>query len=176
MDRKPDHADGDQLAARLGWTAKTSGISTHDQFILKTDWAATPLGPPNLWPSQLCLMINLVMKDPNPAAVIWGDDLTMVYNKAFVEFSGSKHPGLMGPTPKIAFAEVWSMFQGIIDQGKLEGKATTHADRSLFLRRHGFLEEVWVTYTFIPLIGEDGSVIGFHHTVLETTDRVLATR
>lgn len=176
MDKKPDDFDAYQVAAKLGWTTSASNISSHGRFILDTNWSATPLGSPKLWPSQLCLMINLVMKDPNPAAVMWGEDLTMVYNEAFVEFSGSKHPGLMGSTPKIAFAEVWSMFQGIIDQGKVEGKSTTHADRSLFLRRHGFLEEVWVTYTFIPLISEDGSVIGFHHTVQETTDRVLGQR
>ncbi|PSK34806.1 Hybrid signal transduction histidine kinase K [Elsinoe australis] len=101
----------------------------------------------------------------------------MIYNERFVEFAGQKHPRLMGSTPVIEYAEVWdTMFAAIIKRGKEKREATRHKDVQLFLHRHGYLEEVFVTYTFVPILGADASVVGFYHTAVETTEQVLAMR
>lgn len=100
----------------------------------------------------------------------------MIYNEGFVEFAGAKHPKLMGSTPIIEYAEVWDMFIDIIDRGRNHGQATKHEDVQLFLRRHGYLEEIFVTYTFIPLRGPDQTVVGFYHTASETTKANRAER
>lgn len=117
------------------------------------------------------------MADPTPTAIMWGDSLTMIYNEGFTEFAGAKHPKLMGGTPIVEYAEVWdAIFASIIKHGRETGKATRHEDVCLFLLRHGYLEEVFVTYTFVPILGEDKSVIGFYHTAVETTDKALSQR
>jgi hypothetical protein len=37
------------------------------------------------------------MKNPHPAALFWGEELTMLYNEAYAkEVAGNKHPELMG--------------------------------------------------------------------------------
>ncbi len=122
-------------------------------------------------------MVDLMMGDPTPAAVMWGDELTMIYNEAFVEFAGAKHPLLMGASPAIAYAEVWeAMFAGIIEKGRKTGQATRHKDVCLFLYRHGYLEECFVTYTFLPIVGADKTVVGFYHIAVETTSEALSER
>jgi hypothetical protein len=100
----------------------------------------------------------------------------MIYNEGFVEFAGTKHPALMGGSPVVHYAEVWSMFVDIIERGRQTGEATRHKDAQLFLNRHGYLEECFVTYTFVPLLATDKSVVAFYHTALETTSQVVGAR
>ena len=160
----------------LNWNSPSSKLSSHSRAVLDTDWQSSSLGVPSTWPSQLHRILSFVMKDPNPTAVLWGDDLIMIYNEAFVDFAGAKHPKLMGASAKIEYSEVWDSFQGIIDRGRLEGQATRHANVCLFLRRHGYIEECYVTCTFVPTLGDDGTVTCFLHTVTETTQQTLTAR
>lgn len=161
----------------MDWDSPLPAVSEYARFIRGIDWAGTELGPPHTWPALLHQMIDLVLADPAPASVMWGDRLTMIYNSHFVEFAGSKHPNLMGGTPIVEYAEVWdTMFADIIKRGREKGEATRHKDVRLFLHRHGYLEEVFATYTFVPILGADKSVVGFYHTAIETTDQVLAAR
>ena len=161
----------------LNWECPLEELPPHARFIRGINWDATDLGPPRKWSSTLTLMVDLCLADPQAASVMWGDRLTMIYNESFVQFAGSKHPNLMGGTPVVEYAEVWdTMFAAIIKRGKENGQATRHKDVQLFLRRHGYLEEVFVTYTFVPIVGPDKSVVGFYHTAIETTSQVLAAR
>ena len=124
----------------FGWQ---DNESPHAQFIRSVDWSATAIGAPETWPQQLHQMIDLILLDPTPSAIMWGDSLTMVYNDGFVEFAGEKHPKLMGGTPMVSYAEVWeAQFAPIIKLGREEGKATRHKGVPLFLKRHGYLEYV----------------------------------
>jgi hypothetical protein len=87
------------------WTAKQpSGILTeHVKFARSVNWAATPLGPMSCWSPEFREISNLLMKNPHPAALFWGEELTMLYNEAYArEVAGNKHPDLMG-TGKLLF-------------------------------------------------------------------------
>lgn len=161
----------------LDWNEPVENLTPHARFIRSVDWAATALGAPHTWPQQLHQMVDLILADPTPSAVMWGDSLTMVYNDGFVDFAGTKHPKLMGGTPIISYAEVWeAQFAPIVQLGREQGKATRHKDVPLALKRHGYLEEVFVDYTFVPIFGADKSVVGFYHTAVETTIQNLAKR
>lgn len=165
------------LKLGMNWDCPASDLPDHERFMRSVDWASTAIGPPHQWPQALNQMIDLILSDPTPTAIMWGDSLTMIYNKGFTEFAGQKHPKLMGSTPVVEYAEVWdTMFADIIRRGKETGEATRHKDVCLFLMRHGYLEEVYVTYTFVPILGEDKSVVGFYHTAVETTENALAHR
>jgi hypothetical protein len=77
------------------WTvpAPTGYISEHVKFARKVDWANTPLGPMESWSVQFRELVNLLMRNPHPASLFWGEDLTMLYNEAYKnEVAGNKHP------------------------------------------------------------------------------------
>ncbi len=49
-------------------------------------------------------------------------------------------------------------------------------DDCLFLKRNGFLEESYFSWSIIPLIGEDGSIVGLYNPAFEKTRRKIAER
>jgi hypothetical protein len=61
----------------LGWDNDLFGISDQVKFIRSVDWASTDLGPPSEWPEQLTQAVDFVLADPTPAAVMWGERLTV---------------------------------------------------------------------------------------------------
>ena len=46
----------------------------------------------------------------------------------------------------------------------------------VFIKRNGFLEEAYFSWAIIPLVGEDGSVVGLYNPVFEKTRRKIAER
>jgi hypothetical protein len=49
-------------------------------------------------------------------------------------------------------------------------------DDRLFMKRSGFLEETYFTWSIVPLIGEDGNVVGLYNPAFELTRRKIAER
>lgn len=43
------------------------------------------------------------------------------------------------------------------------GQATMKDDDRLFMKRNGFLEESYFSWSIIPLIGEDGQIVGLYN-------------
>ena len=104
------------------WTAPhpRGVLSDHLQFVRSINWAKTPLGAMNKWSIQFREIICLVMRNPHPSSVLWGEDLTMLYNEAYSEdltmlyneayrddVTGDKHPALMGTGFLGPFSEMW---------------------------------------------------------------------
>jgi hypothetical protein len=61
------------------------------------------------WSKEFRQIANLVMNNPHPCALFWGDELTVMYNKSYAEgVAGRKHPELMGTGFRGPFAELWA--------------------------------------------------------------------
>ncbi len=69
------------------WTvARPQGeLSPHIILARSIDWAATPLGDMSTWSREFRQIACLLMANPHPAALFWGDELTMLYNKAYAD-------------------------------------------------------------------------------------------
>ncbi|KAK8162198.1 hypothetical protein IWX90DRAFT_236824 [Phyllosticta citrichinensis] len=161
----------------IDWTRLTitSGLPKHIQFARSIDWASTPLGPIEYWSADLRNYANLVMASPHPAAMYWGDDLVAIYNEAYVLLAGQKHPRLMGQRYKDAWAEIWNEVKDVFVNAKLSGQATMKDDDCLFIRRNGFLEETYFSWSIIPMIS-NGKVMGLYNPAFEKTRRKIAER
>ncbi|KAF2795312.1 putative histidine kinase HHK12p [Melanomma pulvis-pyrius CBS 109.77] len=54
------------------------------EYLDRTDWSQTLLGPRDSWPVSLtCLVNSCLLPIPHPAAIFWGDDLAIVHNVAW---------------------------------------------------------------------------------------------
>ncbi|KAF7924428.1 uncharacterized protein EAE98_007479 [Botrytis deweyae] len=156
---------------------RTMELTPFQQFTVDVDWEKSPLGPMNGWSKQLRSMVLLCFADPTPATILWGDDSTIIYNEPFTQLIGDKHPASQGQNICIGFAEVWDYFDVLIEAQKETGKALIQNDVLLLLHRHGFEEETYMTYKFIPIICEDeGHVIAVRTTIDETTRQVIGYR
>ncbi|PVI06725.1 hypothetical protein DM02DRAFT_513872 [Periconia macrospinosa] len=160
------------------WTrlSISSSLPRHIQFARSIDWASTPLGPIEYWSNDLRAMCNLIMASPHPAAMYWGEELVAIYNEAYIGLAGQKHPSLMGQSYKVAWAEIWDEVKGVFTNARLTGQATMKDDDCLFMKRNGFLEETYFSWSIIPMVGEDGTVMGLYNPAFEKTRRKIAER
>ncbi len=134
-------------------------MPAHIRFARSIDWAATSLGPIENWSSDLRQMCNLIMASPHPAAMYWGEDLIAIYNEAYILLAGQKHPTLMGRSYSDAWAEIWNDVKDVFANAKITGEATMKDDDCLFMERNEFLEETYFSWSIIPMVGADGSVM-----------------
>ena len=163
------------------WTRlpNSPALPRHIQFTRSIDWASTPLGPIEEWGPELRSMCNLIMASPHPAAMYWGPDLIAIYNEAYILLAGQKHPKLMGQSYRDAWAEIWDSVEGVFLNATTTGQATMKDDDCLFIQRafeEGHLEETYFSWSIIPLVGSDGSVVGLYNPAFEKTRRKVAER
>ncbi|KAL2063482.1 hypothetical protein VTL71DRAFT_5287 [Oculimacula yallundae] len=160
------------------WTRipMSAALPKHVQFARSIDWASTALGPMEDWSFDLRAMCNLIMGSPHPAAMYWGDEYIAIYNEAYILLAGQKHPQLMGQSYKVAWSEIWTEIEGVFDSARHSGQSTMKDDDCLFLKRNGFLEESYFSWSIVPLIGDDGSVVGLYNPAFEKTRRKIAER
>ena len=175
------HVDRFQTPTDQGffdWTRLplTPALPPHVYFARSVDWASTSLGPIEEWPSELRGMCNLIMASPFAAAMYWGPDLIAIYNESYIELCGGKHPVMMGQSYRDAWSEIWEDVKDVFANAILTGNATMKEDDALMIMRSGFLEETYFSWSLIPLVGEDGSVVGLYNPAFEKTRRRIAER
>jgi len=160
------------------WTRLPASVHlpAHVQFARSVDWASTALGPIEAWPPDLRQMCNLIMASPYPAAMYWGKDLVAIYNEAYILLAGQKHPKLMGQTYAEAWSEIWEEVREVFASAQSTGQATMKDDDCLFIYRNDFLEETYFSWSIIPMVGGDGSVMGLYNPAFEKTRRHIAER
>ncbi|GAB7364698.1 hypothetical protein MBLNU230_g5499t1 [Neophaeotheca triangularis] len=165
-------------APSFDWTRLpiTDSMPQHIRFARSIDWSQTSLGPIDFWSSDLRQMCNLIMASPHPAAMYWGEDLIAIYNEAYILLAGQKHPTLMGQSYREAWAEIWDEVREVFATAKSTGEATMKDDDCLFIKRNNYLEETYFSWSIIPMVGGDGSVMGLYNPAFEKTRRRIAER
>ncbi|KQT79691.1 hypothetical protein ASG51_03340 [Methylobacterium sp. Leaf465] len=106
-----------------------------------------------------------------PMFMAWGPDLGFLYNDAYVQILGSKHPAALGCAFRDVWPEIWTDIEPIVRRA-LDGEAIYMEDMPLRMARNGFDEQTWFTFSYSPLRGEDGTVAGMFCACTETTRRV----
>ncbi|KAH6692592.1 hsp90-like protein [Plectosphaerella plurivora] len=166
------------LRPSFDWTriTITPDMNKHIHFARTIDWGATSLGPIEDWNADLRAMANMVMGSPHPAAMYWGHDLVTIYNEAYIEIAGQKHPALMGMRYQDAWSEIWADLGPVLHSAFDNGQSFLKNDNRLFVNRHGFLEEAFFSWSIVPLIGSDGQVVGLYNPAFENTRRKVNER
>ncbi|QIB51775.1 PAS domain-containing sensor histidine kinase [Pseudomonas sp. OIL-1] len=140
------------------------------------DWGRTPFGPPDTWPQSLKSAISICINSPVLGAVLWGPDMRMFYNDAYIQSMAERHPLALG----CPVAEVWDMswkavelpFCRLMETGEGFGRRKVE----LPMVRHGQLETTFWDITASPIRGEDGTIVGLYNQGFEITSRVIAER
>jgi CheY-like chemotaxis protein len=139
------------------------------------DWSASRLGAPAGWPMALRLSADLVLNMPVPMLLVWGRDLTVIFNEAYAELAGAGHgrapggnvPSIMPPPLAAAAAELERAWNGeaVVAAGRtLAFGGAAHAAGA------GDIRDLY----FTPLRGEDGSVEGVACTLAPAASEFAA--
>lgn len=145
------------------------------RMVLEHDWAATPLGAEEHWSPTLRTAVSITLNSGFGMLLMWGPELVMIYNDGYASTLGLRHPSALGrPVPDV-WPDVWSDIQPMIDD-VFAGGTISYDDLPLTMTRRGFDEECYFTFSYGPVVEATGEVAGLLNTVVETTQRVLATR
>ncbi|MDN3547007.1 PAS domain-containing protein [Mucilaginibacter aquaedulcis] len=138
------------------------------------DWSQTSLGSPDQWPVSLRTTIGIVLNSRFPMFMYWGPDLICFYNDAYRPSLGinGKHPTLLGQPGKIFWAEIWHILEPMINQVLSGGGATWSEDQLIPFYRNGTIEDIYWTFSYSPVIDENGYPSGIIVACTETTEKV----
>ncbi len=148
------------------------------ELIARTDWSATPLGPPERWPLELRTVVNVVLASRFPMVFWWGPSLIQLYNDAYLTIIGDKHPAALGQRAEDCWSEIWDVIGPQITSVSDGGPATWNEDVLLDIYRHGFVGESYFTWSYSPLPYASAplGIGGVLCTVQETTEKVIGER
>ncbi|WP_264048398.1 hybrid sensor histidine kinase/response regulator [Methylobacterium flocculans] len=139
------------------------------------DWSTTALGLPERWPPALLTLVRVMLNSRQPMFIAWGADRTLIYNDTYAPMLGERHPAALGKP----FFETWPEIQGEV--GALmdrvyAGDPVHMDDLELTLHRNGYPEEAHFAFSYTPVPGDDGNIVGLFCACTETTRQVLTDR
>lgn len=139
------------------------------------DWSTSSLGPPETWSPSLCTIIGLMLSSKFPMFLAWGPEQGFLYNDAYAETLGAKHPKALGQRLYDVWAEIWSDIYPLIERALTE-EAIYSENLPLLMNRLGYDEQTWFTFSYSPIRDETGGIGGMFCACTETTRQVLAER
>jgi signal transduction histidine kinase len=139
-------------------------------------WRGTPLGPPAGWPQSLKTIVRMMLDSRFAMWMAWGPEHTFFCNDAYLPTLGNKRDWALGARADVVWAEVWHAAGPRIEHVKRTGQATWDEGLELFLRRSGYEEETFHTFSYSPVHDDDNRVAGMLCVVVETTESVIGER
>ncbi|KAL2261551.1 hypothetical protein VTK26DRAFT_3902 [Humicola hyalothermophila] len=187
-ERPPSKTEAVQILGRSisdpGWILPDT-TPEHRPFsdvINSVNWAETPLGPMHEWPAKLEETVNKILVDSRPIAVYWGPSYTTIYNEAFSQLCGAKHPAMLGMPVQDAWNEAGQRLKETMSAISPDEQAVVEDEWRFFVDRdpeaegdQPWLEETYLKWSIIPIV-ENNECLGFVHPVAETTSLRLWER
>ncbi|KAK5327090.1 hypothetical protein LTR70_001832 [Exophiala xenobiotica] len=99
-----------------------------------------------------------------------------MYNEAYIPLVGAKHPAMMGCNAPDVFPDFWDYFVGVIKEMSETGQTASGEATRLLMERQGFLEETFFSWKLIPVIGDDGTLLGAYGAPEDRTNTVIGER
>ena len=141
------------------------------------DWDSHPLGSPQQWPAEFRVAVATALTSRFPIMLFLDSrELFLIYNNAATAILGDRHPGsLAGPAQQVwwdIWDQVGSMFAGVL----ATGAATWFEDLLVTFVVNDRPQERYFTFSYSPLLADDGEISGVFCAVSETTERVMGER
>jgi signal transduction histidine kinase len=140
------------------------------------DWQKTVLGAPEAWPQSLKTIVRVMLDSRFAMWMSWGAAGTFFCNDAYLPTLGLKQEWALGSRSDKVWEEIWHDIGPRIHHVLSTGVATWDEGLLLFLRRSGYQEETYHTFSYSPAYDDDSQVAGMLCVVAEDTERVIGER
>jgi len=142
-------------------------------LIRSKNWANHILGAVEEWSAELRATVANIVNSPVAKVLMWGADHIMLYNDAYREIAGERHPMALGTPVATAFPEVWDWNQAILQVG-LNGKTVVHRDQPIVFQRPDGPQTMMLDLFYTPVYDANGSVGGVMCTIVDNSAKVTA--
>src|SRR5215831_4999458 len=154
-----------------------SGGGEMGERIRSFDWSLTPLGYPDDWEPSLKTCVRIMLSSPQPIWIGWGrDEMIKLYNDAYIDIVRGKHPSALGERVPVVWKEVWKDIGPMLDKAMIRDEGTYVESQLLIMHRSGYPEEVYYTFSYTPVLGEDGKPSGIICYNTADTERIINER
>ena len=133
------------------------------------DWAATPLGPPETWPQSLRSVLSACLNSPMLGTILWGPELRMLYNDAYVPSMADRHPAALGRPVAEVWGSAWERISPPFHRCMQTGEGFSQECVELPMVRRGRSETTYWNFGAAPIRGEDGTIVGLLNQGAEIT-------
>ena len=141
-------------------------------LIREFDWEKTALGPIGGWPAHVKTLTAVALNCDLAMVMLWGPSGVMIYNDAYAEFAGGRHPHLLGSDVLLGWPEVADFNGHVLDAVFRNGRTLAYRDQHLVLARSGMPEDVFLSLDYSPIMDDSGKSAGVLALVRETTERI----
>lgn len=132
------------------------------------DWSETSLGPIAEWSSKLLIAVENMVQSPAPSVILWGEDGTTIYNDAYSDFAGARHPELLGSRCEEARPEAAEFIQNVRKKC-LKGESLSYQALPFKVYRNNRPEDIWMDLHCSPIRNASGKPAGVLIINMETT-------
>lgn len=147
------------------------------QVVKAFNWSNHPLGHPSTWPLSLKLSLNTLFTTRHALCLYWSDQNFFFYNDAYIPMMGiEKHPVSMGRSGKDVWQDVWKLLLPEIENVVKNHEASWHVDQCIPVDREGQMKDAYFTYSYSPVMDEEGQVLGVLAISIENTDKVMCEK
>ncbi|MGZ5253559.1 MAG: PAS domain S-box protein, partial [Flavitalea sp.] len=146
------------------------------KLIREYDWTQTPLGPVDTWPFSLRNCLRIMLTSRQPIWVAWGKELITFYNDAYIDILGGKHGSALAQPLNKIWQEIWFDVDPLMTR-VLNHKEGVYVESQLFvIHRNGYSEETYYTFSFTPIINNEGNPEGVICFNTEDTSLIINER
>ncbi len=121
---------------------------------------------------RLRSVIDTIANAPFPMFIVIGADRRLIYNDAYIPILGSRHPSALGRPFFEVWPEVGEQVAPVIDNA-FAGTSVLFQDLKITLSRPT-PQPAWFTFSYSPILDEDGNVVAALCVCAETTEAVTA--
>ena len=139
------------------------------------DWQSHPLGPPQAWPSVVQVTTVIMLGSRQPMFMAWGPQHHTIYNDAYAEICGKRHPAAMGQPLSEIWHDIWDVAGDFVRRVH-QGESIHMDDIQFIVHRNGYPEETHFSFSYTPMRTETGQILGVFCPCAETTEEVLLRR
>lgn len=124
------------------------------------DWGATPIGRIEDWPESLLSSVNLMLACAFPALVFWGKELVQLYNDPFIPLLAERHPSGLGQTAAECWSDAWQIVGPNLKRVMDDRETVYYENAVVPVLRDGRMQDIRWTYSYSPIFGRGGDVLG----------------
>ncbi len=150
-----------------------TGLTNHGRITQRVgviDWSTTPVGHAAEWPDLLLNAVNMCLSMPYPSIVFWSNSHLVFFNDAFKERIGNlDEQRVLGQPAERSIPKLWEWMRTPVQTVMRTGDS--HTNESLLLS-----DELPVSWTIVPLVGERGGIQGVFCTWTVDRGEVLERR
>ncbi|MBW4038836.1 MAG: PAS domain S-box protein [Acidobacteria bacterium] len=172
---KEDTVHRGSAVSAKGASSRILGRGEMAERIRELDWAATPLGAVESWPTEQVTIVNLMLASPVAARSLWGPEFILLYNDAYIPVLGPRHPATLGRPAREIDPASWQTVQPIIAKIFATGEPIYREKLPVPMPAGDGLQLRYLNYWLNPIYA-DGRIIGLFAPIEDVTEEVIATR